>query len=196
MGQTARTEEEFRGGMPFVGGWLWLDLLNTVMSDGRATQDLIATQGGLSAWLSHAGLVEDGQARPLDGLRALLRTAVLPLRQGEPIPPDVLSAVNATLDGVRLRLRLAPTAEGLRLVETLDLADVGTSGAIARDFAQFVCDHEPQRLKHCDNPACSMVFYDRGKNNTRRWCTMSICGNRDKVARYRARLAGRKASAG
>lgn len=196
MGPTAQAAEEFRGGMPFVGGWLWLDLLNTVMSDGRGTQDLIATQGGLSAWLSHAGLVEDGRARPLDGLRALLRTAVLPLRQGEPIPPDVLSAVNATLDGVRLRLRLAPTAEGLRLVETLDLADVGARGAIALDFAHFVCDHEPQRLKRCDNPACSMVFYDRGKNNTRRWCTMSICGNRDKVARYRARLAGRKASPG
>lgn len=196
MGQTAQMAEEFRGGMPFVGGWLWLDLLNTVMSDGRGTQDLIATPSGFSAWLSHAGLGVGGQHQPLDELRSLLRTAVAPLRQGEPIPPEVLNAVNGMLDGVRLRLRLEPTAEGLKLVEKLDLADVGPGGAIARDFAQFVCEHEPQRLKHCDNPACSMVFYDRGKNNTRRWCTMSICGNRDKVARYRARLAGRKASAG
>jgi len=31
------------------------------------------------------------------------------------------------------------------------------------------------------------VFYDGGKNNTRRWCSMNLCGNRDKVARYRAR---------
>lgn len=196
MGQAAQAAEEFRGGMPFVGGWLWLDLLNTVMSDGQGTQDLIATPGALSAWLSHAGLVVEGQVQPLDGLRALLRTAVAPLRQGQPIPQDVLRTVNATLDGLRLRLRLETSAEGPRLVETLDLADIGASGAIARDFAHFVCEHEPQRLKHCDNPACSMVFYDRGKNNTRRWCTMSICGNRDKVARYRARLAGRKALPG
>ncbi|WP_368860397.1 CGNR zinc finger domain-containing protein, partial [Klebsiella pneumoniae] len=28
-----------------------------------------------------------------------------------------------------------------------------------------------------------------GKNNRRRWCTMALCGNRDKVAQYRGRKA-------
>ncbi len=41
-------------------------------------------------------------------------------------------------------------------------------------------------LKRCANPTCTMVFYDTGKNSTRRWCRMSICGNHDKVARYRS----------
>lgn len=192
MSKTAGAMEEFRGGMPFVGGWLWLDLLNTVLSDGRTTQDLIETPAALSAWLSHAGIAVEGPSAPLDGLRALLRSSVEPLRRGDAIPPEVLQATNSALAQVRLRLRLEDGEEGPRLVETLDLGEAGPGGAIARDFARFVCDHEPQRLKHCDSPACSLVFYDRGKNNTRRWCTMSICGNRDKVARYRARQADRK----
>jgi predicted RNA-binding Zn ribbon-like protein len=36
-----------------------------------------------------------------------------------------------------------------------------------------------------------MVFYDRGKNSRRRWCSSAVCGNRDKVANYRARKASR-----
>src|SRR3546814_10967093 len=64
------------------------------------------------------------------------------------------------------------------------------AAAIAEDYARFVCDYEPARLKPCANPTCTMVFYDTGRNNTRRWCTMSICGNRDTVARYRSRRGG------
>ncbi len=192
MSKAALAVEEFRGGMPFFGGWLWLDLLNTVLSDGRTTRDLIATRDALASWLSCAGFGDDGQNQPIDGFRELLRTAVDPLRLGDGIPPNVLRVVNEALAGVSLRLRLEADGDGLRLVETLDLGDFGVKGAIARDFARFVCEQEPQRLKRCDNPACSMVFYDQGKNNTRRWCAMSLCGNRDKVARYRSKLANRK----
>jgi predicted RNA-binding Zn ribbon-like protein len=60
---------------------------------------------------------------------------------------------------------------------------------VADDFADFLAAFEPGRLRHCDNPACTMVFYDRGKNNRRRWCSMAVCGNRHKVACYRARKA-------
>jgi len=190
----AGASEEFRDGMPFVGGWLWLDLLNTVLSDRGTSHDLIATPPSLATWLANAGLRGDGREQSINGLRELLRTAVDPLRLGGRVPPDVLSVVNEMLAGVRLKFRLDPDGDALRLVETLDLGETGPAGAIASDFARFVCDHEPQRLRRCDNPACTMVFYDRGKNNTRRWCTMSICGNRDKVARYRARLADREAS--
>jgi CGNR zinc finger len=47
----------------------------------------------------------------------------------------------------------------------------GSSPRIAR----FVCEHEAARLKRCADPACTMIFYDTGRNNTRRWCGMSIC---------------------
>lgn len=57
------------------------------------------------------------------------------------------------------------------------------------DFARFVSEYEAARLKCCDNPARNPVFYERGKSCRRRWCAMSDCDNRDKVARFRQRHA-------
>lgn len=67
----------------------------------------------------------------------------------------------------------------------------GVAAQIAGELAAFLTGYEAERLKHCSNPACTMVFYDRGRNNRRRWCSSAVCGNRDKVANYRARKAGR-----
>lgn len=195
MSKPAHRDEEFRNGMPFFGGSLWLDLLNTKMNDGAAEADFVGTTDALRTWLAAAGLdtpLLDTQKeqRTMRELRDLLRTAVVPLREGKPLPEKLLAMLNAPLSAVSLRFQLRQDADGLRLDQTLDTGTAGPAGALTEDFARFVCDFEPARLKGCSNPACTMVFYDRGKNATRRWCTMSICGNRDKVARYRARKSG------
>lgn len=41
------------------------------------------------------------------------------------------------------------------------------------------------RLKVC--PACGKAFIDQSKTRSRRWCSMSGCGNRAKVAAHRER---------
>jgi predicted RNA-binding Zn ribbon-like protein len=35
-------------------------------------------------------------------------------------------------------------------------------------------------------------FYDVSKNQTRRWCSMDVCGNRAKVAAYYHRAVRRR----
>ena len=185
--------EEFRNGFPFLGGRLWIDLLNTTPFDGEHRQDLIEARDAFANWLAAAGVASTtGQPLPEAAgdarkLREMLRSALETLRMDEPLQARVLQSVNARLRNVSLRFELQRDGNGCRLVELLDPGSSGPAGIIARDFADFVCDYEPARLKHCANPACTMVFYDTGKNNKRRWCTMSICGNRDKVARFRSR---------
>lgn len=44
-----------------------------------------------------------------------------------------------------------------------------------------------QRLKICREPSCQLAFYDRSKNSSRCWCSMSACGNRNKTRAYRGR---------
>jgi predicted RNA-binding Zn ribbon-like protein len=39
-------------------------------------------------------------------------------------------------------------------------------------------------IKKCKNPACVLYFYDTTKNHARNWCSMQLCGNREKVAAY------------
>jgi len=44
---------------------------------------------------------------------------------------------------------------------------------------------DPLRLRQCQS--CVLHFYDTTKNATRRWCSMKLCGNRAKAAKYAAR---------
>jgi predicted RNA-binding Zn ribbon-like protein len=49
---------------------------------------------------------------------------------------------------------------------------------------------EFDRLKACERESCRYVYHDRSRNRSGRWCSMSICGAREKSARaYRRRLA-------
>jgi predicted RNA-binding Zn ribbon-like protein len=40
-----------------------------------------------------------------------------------------------------------------------------------------------ERLRSC--PRCDWLFLDTSRGGKRRWCSMRICGNREKVARHR-----------
>lgn len=42
-------------------------------------------------------------------------------------------------------------------------------------------------VRNCEGPTCTMWFHDVSKNHTRRWCSMSVCGNRAKAATHRAK---------
>jgi predicted RNA-binding Zn ribbon-like protein len=41
-----------------------------------------------------------------------------------------------------------------------------------------------QRVRRCANDQCRWLFLDDSKGGTRRWCTMSMCGNRAKAHRH------------
>lgn len=43
------------------------------------------------------------------------------------------------------------------------------------------------RLKACELPECHWAYYDRSPAGRRRWCSMSVCGARAKMRRYRAK---------
>ena len=59
--------------------------------------------------------------------------------------------------------------------------------AIAGSLAHYLAEHDLDRLGVCANETCSWLFVDRSPGGRRRWCDMSTCGNRAKVARHRAR---------
>jgi predicted RNA-binding Zn ribbon-like protein len=44
-----------------------------------------------------------------------------------------------------------------------------------------------RRLKICREDTCGAVYYDRSKNSSKTWCSMAICGNRNKTRSYRDR---------
>ncbi|HEV2508044.1 CGNR zinc finger domain-containing protein [Bosea sp. (in: a-proteobacteria)] len=194
MAPATEASSEFRDGFPFVGGAIWLDLLNTTPAGETGPQELIDGPERALAWLKAAGLGEEtGDANEAMGdlraLRAELRPVFEGLAAGQPLPDTVLASVNRRLAGLSGHHVLKRGEDGLTLGLAFDPAR--PAALIALDLARFVCEAEPDRLKRCAADDCTLVFYDRGRNNTRRWCTMSLCGNRDKVARFRARRTAR-----
>ncbi|RKR75587.1 CGNR zinc finger domain-containing protein [Frondihabitans australicus] len=66
--------------------------------------------------------------------------------------------------------------------------------SIARDAVRlfgevgFVGD-PGRRIRHCSAEDCGLVFADESRAGSRRWCSMTTCGNRAKVRAHRARGA-------
>ncbi|HYN87467.1 MAG TPA: CGNR zinc finger domain-containing protein, partial [Ardenticatenaceae bacterium] len=56
---------------------------------------------------------------------------------------------------------------------------------VAYSAGQLLLSPELARLKQC--PGCGWLFLDLTKNQGRRWCSMNMCGVRDKMRRYHRR---------
>jgi predicted RNA-binding Zn ribbon-like protein len=63
-------------------------------------------------------------------------------------------------------------------------------------FADLVRLGEAGRLRLCAAPDCDAVLVDLSKNRSRLYCDTGNCGNRQHVAAYRERRAGRDAARG
>lgn len=59
--------------------------------------------------------------------------------------------------------------------------------AIVQSAADLLTSHEIAHVHECGSPTCRWLFLDTSKNHSRRWCDMTICGNRMKARRYQAR---------
>jgi predicted RNA-binding Zn ribbon-like protein len=152
--------------------------------------DLFATPGGLADWLSDHGLVPAGTT-----LRAGDRTRAVAVREGlralaaqnhdtaGPATGASLADINRAAAGARVEVlldgdgpRFAATGLGLDRALGVVLAITGTA----------MLDGTWKRLKACPGDHCGWAFYDHSRNQTGRWCSMSVCGGRAKArAHYR-----------
>ena len=44
-----------------------------------------------------------------------------------------------------------------------------------------------ERFKICPADDCLRAFFDRSRNRSRTWCSMQVCGNREKARTFRKR---------
>jgi predicted RNA-binding Zn ribbon-like protein len=145
---------------------LVLDFLNTIdVEDGT---DLLADPAGWRAWLTTRGLSEtDSAAESTADVRAALRAAV-----GEP---------DTGRPGLSARVTVSLDADGPRLVAE----DV--VGAVLAAASRLAVLGEWDRIKICPADACRWAFFDRSRNHSRTWCSMRVCGNREKARAWRER---------
>jgi predicted RNA-binding Zn ribbon-like protein len=59
--------------------------------------------------------------------------------------------------------------------------------AIAESAVNLLTSRAVNHVHECGSPSCRWLFLDTSKNHTRRWCDMTICGNRMKARRFHSR---------
>jgi predicted RNA-binding Zn ribbon-like protein len=168
------------------------DYVNT--RDFEIDTDLLASSDGLATWFSEQGLVDDRVEPTKEELAdaVAVREAIRDLLfANNGVASDTDSASN-TLEaagrkaqlGVRFekgRPVLAPEGDGAR-------AAIGRVVATVAELAQT---EEWKRLKACRDENCRVAFYDKSRNRSRAWCSMEVCGNREKARSFRERHAAR-----
>ena len=65
---------------------------------------------------------------------------------------------------------------------------------IAEALAHLVCSSDFSLVKACEGKICTLLFLDTTHGKARRWCSMTLCGNRAKQAAHRQRSAKKRKS--
>ena len=182
----------------FVGGHPALDLANTVF-DRRVPEpdnELLRCARDIGNWFEASGVAGPRQAaavRDIAGVRFVKRIHAVREASAEifgAIAADNAPTVGALsllfssaasglgdnaveLDGTKPRLPLVRWRDGDAVTAILAMLSIEAFYTLPRE-----------RLRSC--PRCGWLFLDTSRGGKRRWCSMQICGNREKVSRHRA----------
>jgi len=150
--------------------------------------DVFASPDELECWLASRGLL-DGDVRLTRRDLARAITARELLRELAASDAAGFELLNDVADGATVELRFG--AGGPRFVPPLRAGLDGALGVLMAIIAQALRDGSWSRLKVCPGEDCGWAFYDNSRNQTGRWCSMSVCGGRAKArAPYRRRRGG------
>jgi len=178
---------EDRDGFRFRGGSCVIDLAATLRARlSPAPQELLRTPADLGRWLVSAGMVESmPEATPGDLLTArALREAIYTLagRKGGAKIKEARRTLNEIAAGT-------PAVPQFKSDGTAALT--GSASALlvtlAREAVQLFGSDIAKLIRQCQSPTCTLYFVDTSRKGDRRWCSMSACGNKAKVAGFRRR---------
>ncbi len=172
---------------PVIGEPLALDLANTEWGLGKRHRDYFADLEGVQVWLEEVGIPQG--AATLEEIRA----ALLPLRQAiktllhHPEDLPARAVLNNALALGRLGLTFGP--QGVE--ETLEVIDLARAGwLVARNYLELITN-QAARIRKCANSKCVRYFLDTTRNHSRQWCSMQLCGAREKSKRHYRKQVGK-----
>jgi predicted RNA-binding Zn ribbon-like protein len=195
---TTSTEPQSKSSEPLlIADDVALDFLNTRYGVGAGRRECLVSDDSVLQWMRRAGLpVEEAASGLLQERGALLKVA-LELREttrrliekrktggtGDPRILNRILALESSHEQLTWKKRPAPVLTRHQVPATFEAVLVPIATAVAR----LLVDGDFSMVRQCEGGDCTLWFYDRTKSHHRRWCSMALCGNRAKVAAYRAR---------
>jgi predicted RNA-binding Zn ribbon-like protein len=198
------------GSLPLIADDLALDFANTESGRGFPShQNHFREAANVVEWLKHAkalraveadwlrirvskhpDLAADLLARAIE-LRAAIHDIGAALGRRSKPSGAALASLSALHARFVAAAELAPGVTSCRWLWSVRASPVEAAlGPIALTAVALFTEGDFHRIRECGGHACGWLFYDRSKNNRRRWCEMEVCGNRAKQRRLAARRRG------
>jgi predicted RNA-binding Zn ribbon-like protein len=179
----------------FLADDLALDFVNTKFGVGDGRREWLDSDARVLDWLQSAGLPTlkfKAKAR-----RGALLDAALALREsargliakrkggliGNPAVLNRLLALDSSYSQLVWSKQQSARREQQQRVTSIEALLV----PVAQAVATLIAEADFSLVRECESSDCTLWFYDRTKSHRRRWCSMALCGNRIKVAAFRAR---------
>lgn len=198
----------WKDGFLFLGNQPALDFLNTRPVQNGVALELLPSFGVLLRWFQAANLLsscqaarlreqwgETGRARRVveatQRLRENLRREILAWERGGSVSSSTVDELNRLMADHPMRTRLKATGRTSSTelyFEPRQPEDL--FAPLAHGVATLLTNVDRKRVRKCAQ--CVLHFLDTSKKGTRRWCSMQLCGNRQKVAAYAARQRRRR----
>ena len=171
---------------------------------GRSTRRLDSYES-LVAWAREQHLVSAAAAERLSAearrhphqaagvlarakdFREALNGLAMAIDTGKQPSADVLKTIGDCLAGAYANGRLVPHDGALQWVASAEDDLERVLWEIGRAAGRLVISPRLARVRSCAAFDCGWWFVDDTKNRSRRWCDMTLCGNREKLRRFRAR---------
>ena len=125
-------------------------------------------------------------ARAREFREALNALALAIEHHRQPAPP-VLATIGDCLAAAYANGRLVPHEGGLQWIASAEDELNRILWEIGRATGRLVVSPRLGKIRSCAAADCGWWFVDDTKNHSRRWCDMKLCGNREKIRRYRAK---------
>ena len=177
-----------------LGGPVWINFANSLVLASKGMKDVTGSAEALIWWLEGMGLSAPERLDPDDlAFAATLRESFVRvlgnIQAGKAQSRDDLELLNSVLRDQRSWSELEQNESGkvvereLRSTDTIQQA----LGPAVLSLAETLTKGDPARIRTCAHPDCVLRYYDDSKNGSRRWCSMSDCGNRAKATAYLGR---------
>lgn len=186
-----------------IGNALCLDFANTLYGHaGTALHEYLYNYNDLVIWSHKVGILTASDAeklvraaarRPSDAWAVFHRAialretiyrvfAALSQRQ-KPESADVES-LNSARSEALAHTRLEQAGKRF-IVDWNDKAALDRMlWPLALSAGELMTSENCARVRQCSGDPCDWLFLDTSRNHMRRWCSMSVCGNRTKVRRF------------
>jgi predicted RNA-binding Zn ribbon-like protein len=186
-----------------IGGALCLDFANTLYGHTDVIHEYLFDYRDLVLWSRHVGILTPQKAGTLltkwervpaeseavfhqaIQLREALFRIFASLAHDESPQEDDVKQLNGFWLESQSHSRLAQTETGFALEWEEGNAFDSLLWPVTRSAVELLTSEELKYVKQCGR--CDWLFVDRSRNHKRRWCSMSACGNRVKMARRYAR---------